>query len=145
MARRGTAAPNRLDELAKLVVLDDARVRVAVGDEDVALGIPADIGGTAKRVRLRVGRRRARRGPRLETLDLSLYKKVDFAPGPVPAGSFCGDVLAWARYTLRPPRGRAIVFADAHVGLDLDRLGPASVGPVGPGRPVNAFASGSYS
>jgi hypothetical protein len=68
---------------------------------------------------------------RLETLDLSLYKKVDFAPGPLPAGSFWGDVLAWARYTLRPPRGRAIVFADAHVGLDLDRLGPGNLRVVG--------------
>ncbi len=64
---------------------------------------------------------------RLETLEVSLYKKIDFAPGPVPAGSFWGDVLAWARYTLRPPRGRAIVFADAHVGLDLDRVGPGSL------------------
>jgi hypothetical protein len=64
---------------------------------------------------------------RLETLEVSLYKKIDFAPGPVPVGSFWGDVLAWARYTIRPPRGRAIVFADAHVGLDLDRVGPGSL------------------
>lgn len=70
---------------------------------------------------------RIREVARLETLEVSLYKKIDFAPGPVPAGSFWGDVLGWARYTLRAPRGRAIVFADAHVGLDLDRLGPGSL------------------
>lgn len=70
---------------------------------------------------------RVREVARLETLDVSLYKKIDFAPGPTPAGSLWGDVLAWVRYTIRPPRGRAIVFADAHVGLDLDRLGPASL------------------
>src|SRR5262245_39102832 len=69
LARRGAARPDRLDELAELVELDDARVGVAVGDENVALRIPADVGGTAKRVRLRVGRRRAGRRPRLETLD----------------------------------------------------------------------------
>jgi hypothetical protein len=70
---------------------------------------------------------RIREVARLETLEVSLYKKIDFAPGPTPAGSFWGDVLAWARYTLRPPRGRAIVFANARVGLDLDRLGPGSL------------------
>ena len=70
---------------------------------------------------------RVREVARLEALEVSLYKKIAFEPGPVPAGSFWGDVLAWARYTLRSPRGRAIVFADAHVGLDLDRLGPGSL------------------
>jgi hypothetical protein len=64
---------------------------------------------------------------RLETLDVSLYKKIAFAPEPVSAGSFWGDVLGWARQVLRPPRGRAIVFADAHLGLDLRRLGPESL------------------
>ena len=68
---------------------------------------------------------------RLETLELSLYKKIDYAPEPVPAGSFWGDVIGWARHALRPPRGRAIVFADARLGLDLERLGPQSVRVVG--------------
>ncbi len=59
---------------------------------------------------------------RLETLDVTLYKKVTFAPEPQPAGSFWGNVAGWARYTFRSPRGKAIVFADAHLGLDLAKL-----------------------
>jgi hypothetical protein len=59
---------------------------------------------------------------RLESLDLSLYKKVTFAPGPTESG-----VWAWASYTFRAPRGRAIVFADAHVGLDLALLDAGAV------------------
>jgi hypothetical protein len=68
---------------------------------------------------------------RLETLDVSLWRKVTFEPEPVPAGSLWGDIAAWARRTLRPPRGRAIVFADAHVALDLSRLGPGSLQTAG--------------
>jgi hypothetical protein len=67
---------------------------------------------------------RIREVARLETLDLSVYKKIDFSPGPTSAGSFWGDVAGWLRHTLATPRGRAIVFADAHLGLDLERLGP---------------------
>jgi hypothetical protein len=59
---------------------------------------------------------------RLETLDVSLYKKIDFSPDPQPTGSTWGDVIQWASYSLRPPRGRAIIFADAHLGLDLRKL-----------------------
>ena len=70
---------------------------------------------------------RVREVARLETLEVQLYKKVSFEPEPRPAGSFWGEVAAWARYTLRPPRGKAIVFAVGHLGLDLDRLGPASL------------------
>ncbi len=70
---------------------------------------------------------RIREVARLETLDVSLYKKVAHAPEPVPAGSLWGDVAAWARHTLRPPRGRAIVFADAHLSVDLSRLGPGTL------------------
>ncbi len=64
---------------------------------------------------------------RLETLEVSLHKKVSFAPEPVPADSFWGDLASWARRALRPPRGRAIVFADAHLALDVSRLGPEGV------------------
>ncbi len=63
----------------------------------------------------------------LETLDVTLYKKIAFAPEPEPSGSFWHDVLTWARYTLHAPHGRAIVFAVAHLGLDLSRLGPESL------------------
>ena len=41
--------PTDFDEAAVLVVLDDARVAVAVGDEDVPCGVPGDVGGTARR------------------------------------------------------------------------------------------------
>jgi hypothetical protein len=68
---------------------------------------------------------------RLETLDVSVYKKVRFAPDPTSADSFFGDVVAWAKYTLRGAEGRAVVFATAHLGLDLERFGPESVLVVG--------------
>jgi hypothetical protein len=61
---------------------------------------------------------------RLETLDVTLYKKIAFAPEPEVSGDFWRDVLAWARFSLGAPRGKAIVFADAHLGLDLGKLGP---------------------
>jgi hypothetical protein len=64
---------------------------------------------------------------RLSTLDVSLYKKIDFAPDPKPSGSTWGDVLQWASYAVRPPRGRAIVFAVAHLGLDLRKLDVGSL------------------
>jgi hypothetical protein len=64
---------------------------------------------------------------RLETLDVSLYKKVTFSPDPAPADSLWGDVSGWLRHTLRTPRGKAIVFADAHLGLDLARLDASSL------------------
>jgi hypothetical protein len=59
---------------------------------------------------------------RLETLDVSLYKKIDFSPDPRPTGTTWGDVAQWASYSLRPPRGRAIIFADAHLSIDLRKL-----------------------
>jgi hypothetical protein len=59
---------------------------------------------------------------RLETLDVALYKKIDFAPDPQPSDSVWGAVAQWARHTLRPPRGKAIVFADAHLSIDLRKL-----------------------
>lgn len=58
----------------------------------------------------------------LETLHVSLYKKVTFAPDPSEADTFWGDVAGWLRFTFNEPRGKAIVFADAHLGLDLARL-----------------------
>ena len=59
---------------------------------------------------------------RLETLDVSLYKKIDFAPDPREQSTFWASLAQWASYTLRPPRGRAIVFAVAHLGVDLRKL-----------------------
>src|SRR5256712_364121 len=59
---------------------------------------------------------------RLETLDVSLYKKIDFSPDPREQSTVWGSLAQWASYTLRPPRGRAIVFAVAHLGVDLRKL-----------------------
>ncbi len=59
---------------------------------------------------------------RLETLDVSLYKKIDFQPDPREAKTVWGAVTQWAKYALRPPQGKAIVFAVAHLGLDLRKL-----------------------
>jgi hypothetical protein len=70
---------------------------------------------------------RVRELARLETLEVSLYKKVSFAPEPSEAESFWGDVSGWLRHTFRAPRGKAIVFAHARLGLDLARLDGSSV------------------
>ncbi|RKH61733.1 DUF4230 domain-containing protein [Corallococcus llansteffanensis] len=59
---------------------------------------------------------------RLETLDVALYKKVVFTPEPAATDALWKDVLLWASYTLKNPHGRAIVFADAHLGFDFQRF-----------------------
>ena len=59
---------------------------------------------------------------RLESLDVSLYRKVDFSPDPREAKTLWGAVAQWATYSVRPPRGKAIVFAVVHLGLDLRKL-----------------------
>jgi hypothetical protein len=64
---------------------------------------------------------------RLETLEVTLYKKVTFAPDPVAADSLWGDVAGWLRHTFRTPRGKAIVFATARLGLDLSKLDASAV------------------
>ena len=64
---------------------------------------------------------------RLEALEVRLYKKVTFEPEPVAGDSVWSDLAGWARHALARPRGKAIVFAIAHVGLDVSRLGPGQV------------------
>ena len=70
---------------------------------------------------------RIREVARLETLDVAVYKKVTFSPEPAEAESIWGDVAGWLRQVFRAPRGKAIVFATAHLGLDLSRLDASSV------------------
>lgn len=65
---------------------------------------------------------RMREVARLETLDLAVYKKIAYAPEPTPTGALWSDVLAWARASLFPSRGRAIVFGTVHLGVDLSKL-----------------------
>ena len=70
---------------------------------------------------------KVRQVARLEALEVRVYKKISYAPEPQPADSIWGDLAGWARHALARPRGKAIVFAVAHVGLDLSRLGPEAV------------------
>lgn len=70
---------------------------------------------------------RVREVARLETLEVSLYKKVDFTPEPSASDSVWKDVVNWASYSLHTPRGRAIVFADVHLGYDFGRLDDTSL------------------
>ena len=64
---------------------------------------------------------------RLETLDVNVYKKVGYAPEPLPTGNVWADVFLWAKSKLAPTRGRAIVFGTVHVGLDLSHLDVAAL------------------
>src|SRR5512145_2252433 len=64
---------------------------------------------------------------RLETLEVTLYKKVSFDPAPQPAGSTLGDLGGWLRFTFNAPRGKAIVFAKAHLGIDASALDASRV------------------
>ena len=70
---------------------------------------------------------RIREVARLETLDVSLYKKVEFSPQPQATDKLWKDVVNWAAYTLHTPRGRAIVFAEVHLGYDFGQLDSSSL------------------
>jgi len=70
---------------------------------------------------------RMREVARLETLDVTLYKKVSFEPEPEPASTLPGAMWSWAKLTLRPTSGKAIIFAEAHLGLDVSRLDARSL------------------
>lgn len=64
---------------------------------------------------------------RLEALEVSLYKKVSFAAEPRATDSVWMDLAEWAKHTLLPRRGRAVVFADATLGFDFSRFGPENL------------------
>jgi hypothetical protein len=59
---------------------------------------------------------------RLETLDVSLYKKVDFSPDVRPSESGWVQFAQWVKEGISPSRGKAIVFAIAHLSVDLRKL-----------------------
>lgn len=65
---------------------------------------------------------RVREVARLQTLDVTLYRKVAFEPDPREAKTLWSAISQWATYSVRPPKGRAIVFAEAHLGVDLSKL-----------------------
>jgi hypothetical protein len=64
---------------------------------------------------------------RLETLDVGLHKKIIFSPDVPPPASAWAAVWAWAREVLEPRQARVIVFAVAHLGLDLEALTPEAM------------------
>ncbi len=64
---------------------------------------------------------------RLETLEVTLYKKVTFSPEPQPSGSTLGDLGGWLRFTFDAPKGKAIVFAKGHLGIDAKKLDASRV------------------
>jgi hypothetical protein len=64
---------------------------------------------------------------RLETLDVALYKKVTFSPEPSATDALWKDVINFAAYSIRKPQGRAIVFADVHLGYDFQRIDTTSL------------------
>jgi hypothetical protein len=70
---------------------------------------------------------RVREVARLETLQVSLYKKVAFTPEPQASDALWKEVVTWARYAIHTPHGRAIVFADVHFGYDFQRLDASSL------------------
>lgn len=70
---------------------------------------------------------RIRTTAQLEALEVSAYKKISFEPEPTPTDSLWGDVSQWARFTFRAPRGKAIVFADIRIGIDLEKLDAGSI------------------
>src|SRR3954447_24574557 len=59
---------------------------------------------------------------RLETLDVTLYKKVDFSPDPRPSDSGWVQFANWVKEGISPSHGKAIVFGIAHLSLDLRKL-----------------------
>ncbi|MFH1811116.1 MAG: DUF4230 domain-containing protein [Pseudomonadota bacterium] len=65
---------------------------------------------------------RVREVMRLETLEVSLYKKITFSPEPEAGDSTWSDVVTWIRHAVSEPRGRAIVFATLRLSFDLGRL-----------------------
>lgn len=74
---------------------------------------------------------RVREVLRLEAMEMLLYKKVSFRPDPKTSESTWGEVANWLRFTLRKPKGRAIVFADAYLSFDLSELGADGLRIVG--------------
>lgn len=65
---------------------------------------------------------RIREVARLETLEVRLYKRVSFAPEPTPAATVWGDVFNFIKQSINAKQGRALVFADVSLGLDLSKL-----------------------
>jgi uncharacterized protein DUF4230 len=59
---------------------------------------------------------------RLETLDVVLYKKITFAPDTMPASTTMGDIWNFIKPGWLTDHGKAIVFAEVHLGVNVRRL-----------------------
>jgi len=70
---------------------------------------------------------RLRAVSRLQVLDVSVTRKVTLRPEPVAQATLPGALAQWARFTVAPPSGTALVAAEAHFSLDLSRLRPDAV------------------
>jgi hypothetical protein len=64
---------------------------------------------------------RIREVARLEVLEVTVHRKAAFTPAPEPHATLLADMVAYARDTVAPRRGRAVVFADARFFVDLRR------------------------
>ena len=64
---------------------------------------------------------------RLQTLEITLHKKISLDPGPELGETVWQDVWHWAQQALRPAHGKVIVFAVARLGLDMSHLGAGSL------------------
>lgn len=64
---------------------------------------------------------------KLETLDVTSYKKIVFTPDAPPPSDFVHDAWNWAVNAVAPSQGKAIVFANIHFSLDLARLNEHSL------------------
>lgn len=70
---------------------------------------------------------RLRAVSRLQVLDVTVTKKVTLLPEPEEKATLTGAVVQWARYAVAPPAGTALVAAEAHFSIDLQRLQPGAV------------------
>jgi hypothetical protein len=64
---------------------------------------------------------------KLETLDVTAYKKIVFTPDAPPPSDVLHDAWNWAVNAITPAQGKAIVFANVHFSLDLAKLSEHNV------------------
>ena len=64
---------------------------------------------------------------KLETLDVTSYKKIMFTPDAPPPSDLLHDAWNWALNAVTPAQGKAIVFANVHFSVDLSRLNEHSI------------------
>lgn len=64
---------------------------------------------------------------KLETLDVTSYKKIMFTPDAPPPSDLLHDAWNWAVNAVTPAQGKAIVFANVHFSVDLSRLNEHSI------------------